>query len=91
MELKPDGIIAQCPVPHPKKKILPIPAKDSVKIEIEAPLHCVISHENEFFLKYFVHGCLSKQLFVSNSPQAPSNLIFFLTILTQFNTSLTQF
>ena len=78
MKLKLDGIIiAQHPVLHPKKKISPILAKDSMKIEIEPLLYCVISHENEFFLKFFGRGCLWKQFFVSNSPQAPSNLIFF--------------
>ena len=41
----------------PKKKILSILAKDSMKIEIELS-HSVLFHmESRVFLKYFVCGC----------------------------------
>ena len=41
------------------------------------------------FLSYFVHDCLYKQVFASNSPQAPLKLIC-LTILVTLR-PLTQF
>ena len=33
-------------------------------------------------LIYFVHNCLLKQFFASDSPQAPSNSIFWTTLVT---------
>ena len=40
-------------------------------------------------LKYFVNDCVWKQIFASNSPQTPLNLILFTTFVTL--RPLTQF
>ena len=73
----------------PKKKILSILAKDSLSIETELSRSALFHVKTKVFLKYFVRGCLWKQVFASNLPQAPSNLICLAILVTL--RSLTQF
>ena len=73
----------------PKKKILSILAKDSLSIEIELSRSALFQVKTKVFLKYFVRGCLWKQVFASNLHQAPSDLICLAILVTL--RSLTQF
>ena len=64
-------------------------AKDCLKREIELSCSVLFQMETRVFLKYLFKGCLCKQFFSSNSPQARSNLIIFIILVTV--SSLTQF
>ena len=45
--------------------------------------HSVLFHmKTRVYLKHFIHGCLCKIIFASNSPQAPLNLICLTLLVT---------
>ena len=73
----------------PKMKILSILSKTAQKYKLNFSRSALFHMKNRVCLKYFVHVCLCKQIFASNSAQVPLNLIY-LTILVTLR-PLTQF
>ena len=62
----------------PKTKPLLILAKKiAEKQKLKFYFVSLFQMETRDYLKYFVNNCLWKQIFASNLPQTPSNLILF--------------
>ena len=65
-----------------KMKILLVLAKISWKQKLNFSRSALFNMKTRVSLRYFVNDCLWKHFLSSNSPQTPSNLIYFSILLT---------